>query len=303
MDFQTALKTLELSPNFSLNDMKRNYYKLCLKWHPDKNNSPDSTKNFQMISEAYEFLKIYLDVKNEKDPNDKHNETENVSFFELFNNFLINLTGATINNQYLINIVTQLSEGRDKISVKLFEGLNKETSILLFDYLTIYSDVLHISEKTLDEIKTVISDKYKNDNIIVLHPSIDNLLNDDLYKLDFSNDIYHIPLWHDELVYDLSCGELIVKIIPEIPEHITIDNINNININLTTKIKGLLTNGKISFSLGEKVFEIPCDELRIKKTQNYVFKNIGISKINLGEIFNVCERSNIIVKLTLIDIE
>ncbi len=43
MDFQTAIKTLELNPGFSLSEMKRNYYKLSLKWHPDKNVSVDFT--------------------------------------------------------------------------------------------------------------------------------------------------------------------------------------------------------------------------------------------------------------------
>jgi len=300
MDFQTAIKILELNNGFSLNEMKRNYYKLCLKWHPDKNNSSDATKNFQKITEAYEFLKLYLDVSNETDVQD---DKDDLSFFDLFNKFLINLTGTTINKQHLMKIANHFSEGRDKISVKLFEGLNKDTSVKLFDYLTMYSDMLHISEKTLNEIKIVIRDKFKNDNIIVLRPSLDNLLNDDLYKLNFENDIYYIPLWHDELIYDLSCGELIVKINPEIPDHITIDNINNITINLTTKIKGLLTSEKISFCLGGKVFEIPCSELLIKKNQLYIFNKMGASKINHNEIFNVSDRSNIIVNLTLVDIE
>ena len=66
MDFQTAIKTLELNAGFSLVDVKRNYYKLSLKWHPDKNTSINSTKKFQEIAEAYEFLKIYLDLENRK---------------------------------------------------------------------------------------------------------------------------------------------------------------------------------------------------------------------------------------------
>ena len=57
MDFQTAIKTLELNAGFSLVDVKRNYYKLSLKWHPDKNTSINSTKKFQEIAEAYEILR------------------------------------------------------------------------------------------------------------------------------------------------------------------------------------------------------------------------------------------------------
>ena len=41
----------------NLNDIKKAYHKLALKWHPDKNqNNSDCTEMFRKISEAYEVL-------------------------------------------------------------------------------------------------------------------------------------------------------------------------------------------------------------------------------------------------------
>lgn len=37
-------------------ELKKRYYKLCLKWHPDKNNAPEAKGIFQLIQNAYETL-------------------------------------------------------------------------------------------------------------------------------------------------------------------------------------------------------------------------------------------------------
>ena len=47
---------LNLSPSATANDIKKSYRKLALKWHPDKNNSPDAQETFKKISEAYSVL-------------------------------------------------------------------------------------------------------------------------------------------------------------------------------------------------------------------------------------------------------
>ena len=245
MDFQTAIKTLELNAGFSLVDVKRNYYKLSLKWHPDKNTS--------------------------------------------------------ITNEQIMNILKQLTTKCEKVSIKLFEGIDKESSILLFNYLVSYADILSISQETLNEIKNVIELKMKNDNIIILNPNIENLLNDEVYVLTFEDKTYYIPLWHNELIYDTTKGKLIVKIEPELPPHLEIDDNNNIIVNLTTKINSLLVNEKLIFKLGEKVFQMTSENLRIKKKQQFFLKNKGLTRINYSELYNIKKKADIIVNLELVE--
>lgn len=304
MDFQTAIKTLELNAGFSLVDVKRNYYKLSLKWHPDKNTSINSTKKFQEIAEAYEFLKIYLDLEN----GNETNETNENDFLNMCNHFLSSLiettktmTGNRITNEQIMNILKQLTTKCEKVSIKLFEGIDKESSILLFNYLVSYADILSISQETLNEIKNVIELKMKNDNIIILNPNIENLLNDEVYVLTFEDKTYYIPLWHNELIYDTTKGKLIVKIEPELPPHLEIDDNNNIIVNLTTKINSLLVNEKLIFKLGEKVFQMTSENLRIKKKQQFFLKNKGLTRINYSELYNIKKKADIIVNLELVE--
>lgn len=47
---------LGLHPGCSESEMKKAYFKMSKKWHPDKNKSEEATKKFQEIAEAYDIL-------------------------------------------------------------------------------------------------------------------------------------------------------------------------------------------------------------------------------------------------------
>lgn len=49
-------KILEVSEDSLLDDIKKSYRLLCMKWHPDRNKEPQAESKFKTINEAYETL-------------------------------------------------------------------------------------------------------------------------------------------------------------------------------------------------------------------------------------------------------
>jgi len=52
---------LELTTNATLTELKKNYRRLVLKYHPDRNNNDDT--HFKLIQESYETLSKHIQPK------------------------------------------------------------------------------------------------------------------------------------------------------------------------------------------------------------------------------------------------
>ena len=63
------------------------------------------------------------------------------------------------------------------------------------------------------KMKRILQEKMENDNIIILTPDINDLLEDNIYKLEIVNETLYIPLWHHELYFDISNSDLIHSMI------------------------------------------------------------------------------------------
>lgn len=68
MKLEDAYAHLDLDKEASIEDIKKAYRKLALKYHPDKNPNDAAATKFRLVSEAYELLRAhYAKLKNEQE--------------------------------------------------------------------------------------------------------------------------------------------------------------------------------------------------------------------------------------------
>jgi curved DNA-binding protein CbpA len=309
MNHKTAFEILEIDMSekkyndINLEYLKKQYHKLALQNHPDKNgNSQDSKEKFQMINEAYDYLKREI---NFEDDIEKSTSSSTI-YVDILQSFLSEIFAGKYNEKFfeiIKNIIVK------KIPNKLFKELNKEMAFDIYNFLSKYKNILHISQELLDNLMEVVQKKYEDVmEYYKLNPSIDDLFENNVYKLYVNEQLFLVPLWHNELYFESSelnnFKEIIVSCEPELSENIKIDDNNDlivkIKFNLIDIPNLIINNGKIFFNIGKKELSIPVSNLYMKTNQYYRIKNEGLSKINEDDIYDVSNKSDIIVNINLI---
>jgi len=303
MDIQRATETLELELFQIVNKpfVKKQYHRLALQYHPDKNdNSPESNEKFKQINEAYDYLKNATDYK-PKQPQTQTHETT-TTYGDLLG-FFIQSVLLRANNETFVNIVKSII-GNQQLSMSMFEECDKTVISEVYDFLCKYKHVLHVSPETLAELKRIVVEKCKNDQIYILNPTLKDLFEGNLYKLVVDEKVYYVPLWNAETYFDCGSGsELVVRCIPELPDNISIDENNNVYVSVSIKLTNeLLERNAVEVPIYcDKSIFVPVCDLKIMKQQNITFRKEGIFSIN--EHTPICEHfkiTDIIVCLTLV---
>jgi len=297
MNYENALEILEIDIHKSVSKeyLKKQYRKLALKYHPDKNgNTPESNERFRKINEAYNYLKnIYVEDVDVEEPNNPQSSL----YTDILKAFIKTSFEGPISK-----IVSKIINGGKRISVSLFDELDRDTALHIYSFLSTNRSTLHLSQEILDIVREIVVKKYDNVEIYKLNPSINDLLNNNLYKLHINNEVLFVPLWHNESYFDSSGCEIMVICEPELPPLIKIDDDNNIwtetiiDINFLSNL--ILNNESIPIKIGSLELSIPIANLLMKKEQFYRIKAQGLSKIK-ANIYDVSEKSDIIVKIIL----
>jgi len=137
-----------------------------------------------------------------------------------------------------------------------------------------YVSVMDFLKKNIDYMIYPVINHLKKFEYYELHPTLDQLFNKSLYVL---NDIY-VPLWHHEI----TIKHYVIKIIPDLPDYIDIDDNNNIHVYISLDSPKTFT-----FHLGGESFLIHEDK---------IFEGRGIPIIQ-EKIYDISKLSDVIFHL------
>lgn len=301
------------------NVLKKSYRKLALKYHPDKNSSLDSSEQFLLIKEAYEVLQYNKGYM--------QGQCAEQDYSTLLRTFLSELFQGETCKFVLIEFMNKLVNLCEEKALNLMKKIDKHILKKLVETFSVYSDTFHFSKEFMENLQKLVITKFENDEKIILHPFLDDLFCGDLYKMTIHGNVYIIPLWHHQLVYDAPTpspfihsmdenknyekeekeshtekknNEIIIECIPVLPENIMIDDENNIHVEVKEHIQDLLKNKKIEFTLGSHNFTIPMEQLFLREKQCKYFYKEGIPLINTRDIYNIDKKGDIIAYITLV---
>lgn len=163
--------------------------------------------------------------------------------------------------------LNELNEPDDLNDFDIFNHFDSDT-------LKHYVSILHFLKKNIDYVINPVVDHLKKYEYYELHPTLEQLFNKSVYIL---NDVY-IPLWHHQLTID----HYKIKIIPNLPDYVDIDEHNNVHVYLTKN------NQDIIFILGGVSFLI---------NNNKIFSGKGIPMIQ-EKIYDISKLSDVIFHIS-----
>jgi len=339
MNPKDAREVLGVSRDCSSAELNKRYRILALRLHPDKNgNTPEATAAFQELNAAYRML-LLSDKHNASDkPNasDKHNASdksdddnedgmeETATYSDIFMHFIKSLFRKTGHfkkeetGPILLNLLHRIVHDYASVSVHAaLDSLDPSVLFQLYETLEQYNAAIRMDSRIFEEVTRILREKMQKNNIIILKPSLKDVIQNNISVLKVEGHTFYVPLWHSELHYridpdptnadaDADSGkQLVVKCMPDLPPHMSIDANNELHVDVRADIKELLNSSGEALRIplyDSECLELPVRDLRIVARQTLQLPNHkhGISLICATDIYEARSKAPICVHVHLV---
>jgi len=300
MNYKKACEILEIN-EITTDELKKQYRRKALLYHPDKNPDPNACATFQEIRDAYEYLSKHECCSgndSSDDDADTSDDDKTGYNFAVFS-FIKNILTKDSRNNLFHTILQRVATSCETNALDTLQKLDKTILIKTRDVLKKYRAEMHFTESFIESIDALIIEKTKNDECILLNPTLADLFEHNLYKLRVGDFTYIVPLWHHELVYDNSGNDIYVKCYPMLPENVSIDDKNDVRVSVTYSVTELWGKETVEVHVGGKSFPINVGLLKLCEQQTVLFAQQGVSKINTTNVYDVTIRGDVFIDVKL----
>ena len=209
---------------------------------------------------------------------------------------------------------------------ELFLRIEPGLSLKILRWIHEHAALMGLEEHTLAFVEAKIRDRFGAGatrrgakSLYTIRPNVSHLMQADVFKLEHGGSTYYVPLWHDELTFDEekgpdgaraaahghadadAPGQFVVTCGPRMPEHMRLDDDNNLHVSIQTRVGAVLRGGGLDFDVGGLPHHVPASQLTLEPFQTARILGKGPPRINVEDPFDVARRADIWVHLHLLD--
>ncbi len=249
--------------------LKHKYHLLALRYHPDKNKSPNANKQFQDIHEAYHVICKEKQIKPQK-----------MDYRTMLSNYL---SYYVKDSEVIVELLyKKLNKNIDKILKKC----TRQRLVVIYTLLHQQKELLQIPQELLTKVKDMIHSKTIEIELVC---SFKDMWEQKIYVLPIKQQKIYIPLWHTNLEYNIQGYQLEITCKCSDKE-IIIDRNNNVHITLA---RDQYTDNHYNIPVigFKKVIETNIHNNKI------VLQGEGLPKINQDDIYDNTHLGDVILSL------
>ena len=277
MDTRRACQILKVREPFCERDLKRAWWAAARrhhpdtrKHHPDKSDDAEGDRHFLEAQEAYAFLSMcdgdgdgYGDGDGGDEPLLRH---------------LLHAMSESV-----------FGETGRQLVLDIFRRLERTKAAAILEY----AELFQVEGTLIAEMRSIHD---ADSQVVVIRPTVQNLLQSDIYCLEHDGTTRYIPMWHQEITYD----RLVVRCMPELPPHMLLDEKGAIHVTIKTSASKVFELKGIQIMVGDVPFVVPGEKLRFVERQTHVFEGQGVPRINQNDAFDNARRGDVQVHLELV---